>query len=113
MFKINLSWPSFAEIFSSDPVKADLFFGQFCERVFHVRHMGISSQELQSWEGQGFFPYPYKGTGWRKFSFIEYIWLQCIRKLRSMDVSYKKILFLKELFFKLEKEEMIKIIEET
>lgn len=111
--KFNFNWPELDELLAIDPVKTEQLFSQFSDRIFNARHVGISSQELQSWEGQGFLPHEYKDKGWRKFSFLETIWLKCIQKLRSMDVSHNKILFLKEFFFMLEKEEMIRMIQLT
>lgn len=112
MFDVkNLRFPELDELLSSDPEKIEHIFSQFSDRVFNARHVGVTSQELQSWENQGFLPYAYPDAGWRKFSFIETVWLKCIQRLRSMDVSHKKILFLKDFFFTLKKSEMIRIME--
>ncbi len=108
--EFSLEWPELDELIASDPGRVELLFSQFAQRIFNARHVGISSQELQSWEGQGFLPHKYKDNGWRKFSFLETVWLKCIQKLRSMDVSYKKILSLKEYFFKLETAELKRIL---
>jgi DNA-binding transcriptional MerR regulator len=110
---LSISWPDLKQLTEEDPDEIDRFARQFSERVFNARHVSVSSQELQSWEAQAFLPYAYKDKGWRKFSFIETVWLKCIQKLRSLDVSHKKIVLLKESFFSLDKEELLTIIQLT
>lgn len=75
------------------------YFELFTTRKFYIGDTGINRKTLKDWEGNDLLPFQYDNEGWRKFSFQEWVWLECIFELRLMGVSIEKIKEIKiELF---------------
>jgi len=69
------------------------------EPRYKVGDESISSRVLNHWHDKGILndnrP---KGSGWRKFSFTEVIWLGIVSKLRTFGLDLKKIYKVKQYF---------------
>jgi hypothetical protein len=62
----------------------------------------FSYRVLSHWEKEGIISTKRKeGTGWRKFSVVELIWLHVIKELRSFDFSIASIMRTRESLFPL------------
>jgi hypothetical protein len=75
-------------------------FGQvrnfFGKRVYTAEKTGVPYRVISHWDTMGLLPENDKDSGeWRKFNFIEVVWLRVISHLRKFGVPLEQILALK------------------
>ena len=64
----------------------------FNEREYTVGDTDLSYRVINHWDKNNLLPDGVKSTkGWRKFSFIELVWLKLVTHLRNFGFSLKKI----------------------
>src|SRR5882724_9837799 len=61
------------------------------ERIYSVADAAISGRVLSHWIKQRLLPYTFDEKGWRKFNFIEFIWIKVIQELRRLGISIQEI----------------------
>lgn len=68
------------------------------KRLFTVNDADVSSKTLLHWRKMGLLldNYTLKADGWAKFNFIDYLWLQVVKELRSIGISLEIIKQVKE-----------------
>ena len=65
-----------------------------------VASTGLSYRIINSWENQGLIDIDRINMAqWRKFSFIDFVWLRIIADLRTFGFPLEKLLKVKEAFF--------------
>jgi len=69
------------------------------EKRFTASQAGITHRWITYWDKEGLLFSKTEKEKWRKFSFIEYVWLRIIRELRKYHISIKIILNLKNALF--------------
>jgi DNA-binding transcriptional MerR regulator len=84
----------------------------FASRRFYVGDTGINRKTLKAWESAGLLPYLYEGEGWRKFSFLEWVWLECINEFRQLGVSLEKIKEIKKILFDVDADEFFDMLKQ-
>lgn len=73
-------------------VNLKFFSSWFNEETHREKLDEFSYRVLNHWEKEGIIsPKRKDGTGWRKFSLVELIWLHVIKELRSFDFSISSI----------------------
>jgi DNA-binding transcriptional MerR regulator len=65
------------------------------EKRFTASQAGITHRWITYWDKEGLLFSKTEKEKWRKFSFIEYVWLRIIRELRKYHISIKIIRNLK------------------
>jgi DNA-binding transcriptional MerR regulator len=58
---------------------------------FAISEIGITHRWITHWDNQGLIDNHREGTEWRRFSFIEYIWLRIIVRLREFNLPLAAI----------------------
>lgn len=81
------------------------YMQHYITRKFYIGDIGINRKTLKDWEASALLPYTYKEDGWRKFSFVEWVWLQCIIEFRKLGISIEKIKTVKTTLFDIDPEE--------
>lgn len=68
------------------------------ERKYTVKDTDVSYRVISHWDEKGILPgnFGESADGWRKFSFIEIIWLQMVKGLRDFGLSLDAIARVKE-----------------
>jgi DNA-binding transcriptional MerR regulator len=63
------------------------------KRQYTVGKTNISYRNINHWGASGLLPEGVKddGTGWRKFTFIEVVWVKILERLREFGFSIEKI----------------------
>lgn len=92
----DINFLSVREIIKSNPKELIALLAPLTERRYHLKHLDIDRNTYLNWERLQIVPYERKDTGWRKFSFIESLWLKCILEFRSLGVSLEQIRKVKE-----------------
>lgn len=66
---------------------------RFRERKYTIAQVGLSYRLMNYWDEQGILPGPPRESagGWRKFTFIELVWLRVALRLRDFGVSMQSI----------------------
>jgi DNA-binding transcriptional MerR regulator len=95
--------------------KAIELSGKLTERVFHLKQLELKQREVNHWDSYGLIDLPRETNGeWRKFSFLDYIWLHLIKELRSMGVPLEIINKAKEnVFDELSMEYVMQLFEDN
>lgn len=105
--EVKLDMEEMQRLLAEDAVGVVEYMDRYTTRRFYIGDTGINRKTLNDWENNGLLPYEYTGDGWRKFSFVEWVWLECIIELRQLGVSLEKIKDLKKLLFDLNVDEFI------
>ncbi len=81
------------EGYLDDRKKSSRFFSFLSEEQFTIKDTGIKYRVINHWSQQGLLrdSRDDKGTGWRKFSFIDVTWLKILSELRAFGLSLDKI----------------------
>ncbi len=75
------------------------------ERRYDVSETDITYRMIGNWDQNGLLPPGVRqGLGWRKFTFIEMVWLRIIRHLRDFGLSLEKIELTRECILQLNEE---------
>ena len=76
------------------------------QRRFTVGGTDISYRVINHWHATGILPEGVsdEGNGWRKFTFIELVWLKAVTKLRDFGFSLEKIAMVRNQIMQWEKE---------
>jgi DNA-binding transcriptional MerR regulator len=82
----------------------------YVSRKFYVGDTGVNRKTLNDWEASGLLPFAYQEEGWRKFSFLEWAWLECIIEFRQLGVSFEKIKEIKNACFTVDADEIISFL---
>jgi len=80
---------------------------------FTISDVGITHRWITNWDDQGLIDNRRDGTEWRRFSFVEYIWLRIIVRLREFNMSIPVIKQVKKYLFQSNSKENFKIIAEA
>lgn len=90
------------------------YFRLFTDRSVHIGELGIDRNTFLGWEKAGLFPYERTETnGWRRFSFVEGVWIKIIEELRSLGTPLERIRSLKEWFWPSDNERLQALIEKS
>jgi DNA-binding transcriptional MerR regulator len=79
---------------------------------FAISEIGITHRWITHWDKQGLIDNRREGTEWRRFSFVEYIWLRIIARLRDFNMPLSNIKQVKKFLFKSWNTEEIKELAE-
>lgn len=110
--ELKIELTDLQKLFSSDANALAKYMELYVTRKFYVGDTGINRKTLKDWESSELFPYKYSEEGWRKFSFTEWVWLECINEFRQLGVSIDKIKELRHILFDLNPEEAISFLKE-
>jgi len=67
------------------------------ERNYNVNETDITYRMIGHWDVNNLLPVSLReNSGWRKFTFVEMVWLRIIKHLREFGLSLDKIAFVKE-----------------
>jgi DNA-binding transcriptional MerR regulator len=69
------------------------------EKNFTTTQVGVSYRWITFWDERGLLPSVTEKRKWRKFSFVEYVWLKMIIELRKYNISLDIISRLKDSLF--------------
>jgi DNA-binding transcriptional MerR regulator len=69
------------------------------EKNYTTTQVGVSHRWITFWDERGLLPSVTKKGKWRKFSFVEYVWLKMIIELRKYNISLDIIRRLKNSLF--------------
>lgn len=65
--------------------------------LFTVGDLNVTRRTISHWESMNLLDFPkQEGKRWRKFSFIEYVWVEIIRELRDFGYPLEMIQVLKQ-----------------
>ncbi|RYF87500.1 MAG: MerR family transcriptional regulator, partial [Chitinophagaceae bacterium] len=84
------------ELLRENPDGLLSLFTQFSTRYLHIGQLGIERNTLINWEKGGLIPYTREEKGWRKFSFLEAVWIKTLEEMRALGVSTDTIRIVKE-----------------
>jgi DNA-binding transcriptional MerR regulator len=88
-------------------------FTQFSSRYLHIGQLGIERNTLINWEKGGLIPYERGAKGWRKFSFLEAVWIKILQELRTLGMSTETIRVVKESLWKEGKDSFFNLLLES
>lgn len=83
----------------SDPEAIRTLFAQFSRRYIHVGQLGVERNTFIGWEKAGLIPYEREESGWRKFSFLEAVWVKTVQEMRALGISTEVIKEIKEMLW--------------
>ena len=67
------------------------------ELQFVATDTGITTRSLNHWESEGLIPNNRKeGERWRKFSFVDFVWIKMVEQMRTFGMSHDDIRKAKE-----------------
>ncbi len=66
---------------------------------FTISEIGITHRWITHWDKQGLIDNRREGKEWRRFSFVEYIWLRIIARLRDFNMPLSSIKQVKKFLF--------------
>jgi DNA-binding transcriptional MerR regulator len=89
------------------------YMQHYYTRKFYIGDTGINRKTLKDWEASELLPYTYREEGWRKFSFVEWVWLECINEFRKLGVSIEKINTVKKALFEVDPEELFPLFQDA
>jgi len=104
------------ELSAYSPEQLDVFQSRVEEQRYSssMASQFVNSRLLNYWIEENKLLDKWEGKGWRKFSFVELVWLKIINDLRSFGVSFEILRKLKqELFFVPDTQKIIRIIKES
>ncbi len=87
------------ELLTNRPADAQQLFAQFSTRYIHVGQLGIDRNTFINWEKAGLIPYERQDDGWRKFSFLEAVWVKTVQELRALGIAIEVIRQIKEMLW--------------
>ncbi len=71
---------------------------QVTDRRWSVSDVGVPSRWISHWDRAGILmDVEREGTGWRKFSFIDYVWLKIVCELRAFGLALPAIRCVKDI----------------
>ncbi|RYZ24635.1 MAG: MerR family transcriptional regulator, partial [Chitinophagaceae bacterium] len=79
-----------------NPEQLIALFTQFSTRYLHIGQLGIERNTFINWEKGGLIPFEREEKGWRKFSFLEAVWIKTLEELRTLGVSTDTIRIVKD-----------------
>jgi DNA-binding transcriptional MerR regulator len=97
--KISIGQLVESAVISTDKVQEIL--APLAERKYYINQLGIARNTFLNWKE--LLLYPNETPGWRKFSFIEAVWIKCIETYRKLGVSTEGIKKVKQLFIENDK----------
>lgn len=83
-------------LLQESPEQVSQLFTQFSSRYLHIGQLDIERNTFINWEKGGLIPYQRGEKGWRKFSFLEAVWIKTLEELRTLGVSTDTIRVVKE-----------------
>ena len=91
----------FGEEFQKDTVENIFNVFGICNGVFEPQltasDLGISYRTINNWEANDLMlSERINKSGWRKFTFVDYVWLNIVLELRNLGFPLPKILKLKD-----------------
>jgi len=104
--EVKLDFNELLNLLENDSAGLMEYMDRLIARKFYIGDTGINRKTLKDWENNGLLPYEYLEEGWRKFSFIEWVWLECILEFRQLGVSLEKIREIKKQLFDIDPEEV-------
>lgn len=82
---------------STDISKVTILAEELAKEVFLSSEIGIHHRTLNHWEAEGILDNKRsKGQRWRRFSFLDYVWLKIIEEMRESGMPLPRIKKLKE-----------------
>lgn len=75
--------------------------------LFTRGDVGIELRKIYHWEQEGLLKSKNENREWRKYSFVEYVWLKIIEQLRSVNIGLETIHKIKADLFTMDSEMML------
>jgi DNA-binding transcriptional MerR regulator len=110
--ELNIDFEKMQELLAKDAVGLENYLDRYISRRFYIGNTRINRKTLKDWENNGLLPYIYLEEGWRKFSFLEWVWLECILELRNLGVSLEKIKEIKQRIFDVNPDDVFRYFKE-
>jgi len=66
------------------------------EKLFTISDIGVTHRWITYWDDQGLLPTDYQPGKWRRFDFIEYVWLKIIIRLRELNIKLSILRLVRE-----------------
>ena len=95
-----------SELLAKDPETVRALFRQFSTRYIHIKQLGIDRNTFINWENSGLIPYDREESGWRKFSFLEAVWVKAVQEMRALGIATEVIREIKEMLWPKNAEEL-------
>lgn len=86
--------------FQTDYWGTSKLMGELVLPRFTISEIGITHRWITHWDKQGLIDNRREGVAWRRFSFVEYIWLRIIARLRDFNTPLSSIKQVKKFLFK-------------
>ncbi|MCG8318779.1 MAG: MerR family transcriptional regulator [Cytophagales bacterium] len=85
------------------------------EGLFDVKNTGVTYKTVNHWDGQGLLVSRRTGESkWRKFSFVDFIWLKMIEQFRGIGISIPLLRKVKaEIFQEIKSEDIYKLFKKN
>jgi DNA-binding transcriptional MerR regulator len=97
--ELQVNYSELEALMAEDLGKFEAAMDRYVIRKYYIGDTGINRKTFLDWEAQELMPYEYLEEGWRKFSFIEWVWLECINEFRHLGVSIERIKEIKSVLF--------------
>ncbi|HLY72307.1 MAG TPA: MerR family transcriptional regulator [Puia sp.] len=99
-FNLNdLSKEHLEKGFQTDYWKTSNLISELVLPRFTISEIGITHRWITHWDNQGLLDNRRDGNEWRRFSFVEYIWLRLIVRLRDFKMPLSNIKQVKKFLF--------------
>lgn len=85
------------------------------EGLFDVKNTGVTYKTVNHWDGQGLLVSRRTGESkWRKFSFVDFIWLKMVEQFRGIGISIPLLQKVKaEIFQEIKSEDIYKLFKKN
>ncbi len=83
-------------LLSENPERLFALFTEFSSRYLRIGQLGVERNTFINWEKGGLIPYMRGEKGWRKFSFLEAVWIKTLEELRALGLPTDTIRVVKE-----------------
>jgi DNA-binding transcriptional MerR regulator len=111
--EIKIGQSDLEKLVAENATGAESYVSLYSTRRFYIGNTGINRKTLNDWENAELLPFAYNDTGWRKFSFLEWVWLESINEFRQLGVSIDKIKNVKELLFTIDADHLIQLFKDN
>lgn len=72
--------------------KVNELYSQITQPIFTIKDAGLNSRTISHWDNLGLIGiHRQSNVDWRRFSFMDYVWVQIIQELRSIGVPLAMI----------------------
>jgi DNA-binding transcriptional MerR regulator len=80
------------------PTESVLLSLQLQEKLFVAADTGLPARHVQHWENEGLVDNTREeGQRWRRYTFVEFVWIKLVEQMRSMGIGIEVLLKVKKM----------------